>query len=77
MGLVCASVYILLLILFIPFAFSNFFKQAEAEGLANVFPHFQVSEYYTKSYMPAQVVLVVGLSIICASYITGYISGIP
>lgn len=45
----CASVYILLLLLFIPFAFSNFIlnfanhKPNEAEGISVVeFPHYQV-----------------------------------
>ena len=44
MGLVCASTYILLLILFIPFSFSKFFSSKfVAEGLvADDFPHFQV-----------------------------------
>ncbi|KAG5352915.1 hypothetical protein C0989_012152 [Termitomyces sp. Mn162] len=51
-GLVCASVYILLLLLFIPFAFSNFIvnfasqKPNEAEGISVVeFPHYQLSVY--------------------------------
>jgi len=49
MGLVCASVYILLLILFIPFAFSPISlsgSQAQytvREGIViNAFPHYQV-----------------------------------
>jgi UDP-N-acetylglucosamine--dolichyl-phosphate N-acetylglucosaminephosphotransferase len=49
MGLVCASVYILLLILFIPFAFSDVFvdrfmnQKKSAHGLAvDEFPHYQV-----------------------------------
>lgn len=49
MGLVCASVYILLLILFIPFAFSPVsLNGSEAqytvrEGIViNAFPHYQV-----------------------------------
>ena len=48
-GLVCASVYILSLILFIPFAFSNVFadrlknQQKSVHGLAiDEFPHHQV-----------------------------------
>jgi len=48
-GLVCASVYILSLILFIPFAFSNVFadrfnnQQKSVHGLAiDEFPHYQV-----------------------------------
>jgi len=48
-GLVCASVYILALILFIPFAFSNVFadrlksQQKSVHGLAiDEFPHHQV-----------------------------------
>ncbi|PAV17501.1 N-acetylglucosaminephosphotransferase [Pyrrhoderma noxium] len=48
-GLVCASAYILLLILFIPFAFSNFISKtsrSNVEGItANDFPHFQLSVY--------------------------------
>ncbi|KAG6890803.1 hypothetical protein C0995_003236 [Termitomyces sp. Mi166 len=51
-GLVCAAVYILLLLLFIPFAFSNFIlnfashKPNEAEGISVVeFPHYQLSVY--------------------------------
>ena len=49
MGLVCASVYILLLILFIPFAFSPVSLSASEaqytvrEGIVvNAFPHYQV-----------------------------------
>jgi UDP-N-acetylglucosamine--dolichyl-phosphate N-acetylglucosaminephosphotransferase len=48
MGLVCASIYILLLILFIPFAFSNPISQQayikrSHEGLTiKDFPHHQV-----------------------------------
>ncbi len=43
LGLVCAATYILLLILFIPFPFSQFLSRSESEGLASVeFPHFQV-----------------------------------
>ncbi|KAI9443455.1 UDP-N-acetylglucosamine-dolichyl [Lactarius indigo] len=52
MGLVCASVYILLLILFIPFAFSSVSlngSQAQytvREGIViNAFPHYQLSVY--------------------------------
>ncbi|KAG6814267.1 hypothetical protein H0H92_015382 [Tricholoma furcatifolium] len=52
LGLVCASVYILLLMLFIPFAFSNFIlnfanqKLNQSEGIAVVqFPHYQLSVY--------------------------------
>ncbi|KAH9969901.1 N-acetylglucosaminephosphotransferase [Russula dissimulans] len=52
MGLVCASVYILLLILFIPFAFSPISlngSQAQytvREGIViNAFPHYQLSVY--------------------------------
>lgn len=51
MGLICASVYVLSLILFIPFAFStpiraraNGYGKRELEGLTVVeFPHYQVS----------------------------------
>ena len=51
MGLVCASVYVLSLILFIPFAFStpirahaNGYGKREQQGLTIVeFPHYQVS----------------------------------
>lgn len=50
-GLVCASIYILLLILFIPFSFSDVFmdlhnteKGKPREGLVvNEFPHHKVS----------------------------------
>lgn len=52
LGLVCASIYILLLILFIPFAFSDFFNREHdstrkpREGLViNEFPHHQLSVY--------------------------------
>jgi UDP-N-acetylglucosamine--dolichyl-phosphate N-acetylglucosaminephosphotransferase len=49
MGLVCAAVYILLLILFIPFAFSDAFiaPKTNAEGLpaSDEFPHHQVSSF--------------------------------
>ncbi|GLB38436.1 putative glycosyl transferase family 4 [Lyophyllum shimeji] len=51
MGLVCASVYILLLMLFIPFAFSNFImnfasQKHHLEGISVVeFPHHQLSVY--------------------------------
>jgi len=52
LGLVCASVYILLLILFIPFAFSDFFNHEQnaverpREGLVvHEFPHHQLSVY--------------------------------
>ncbi|KAH9947993.1 N-acetylglucosaminephosphotransferase [Amylocystis lapponica] len=52
MGLVCASIYILLLILFIPFAFSDFFgKQPPShrkprEGLTvDEFPHHELAVY--------------------------------
>jgi len=46
LGLVCAATYILLLILFIPFPFSQFLSRSESEGLASVeFPHFQLSVY--------------------------------
>lgn len=51
-GLVCASVYLLSLILFIPFAFSNVFadrfnnQQKSVHGLAiDEFPHHQLSVY--------------------------------
>ncbi|KAG6841973.1 hypothetical protein C0991_004464 [Blastosporella zonata] len=51
-GLVCASVYILLLMLFIPFAFSNFImnfanqKVNQSQGLSvEQFPHYQLSVY--------------------------------
>ncbi|KAF7299059.1 UDP-N-acetylglucosamine--dolichyl-phosphate N-acetylglucosaminephosphotransferase [Mycena indigotica] len=49
-GLVCASIYILLLILFIPFAFSNAFSSTMSakgpEGLSVIeFPHYQLSVY--------------------------------
>ena len=51
MGLVCASVYILLLILFIPFAFSPVSLSASEsqytvrEGIViNAFPHYQVRD---------------------------------
>ena len=53
-GLICASVYILLLILFIPFLFSDFFTQQKSkenlEGLAASsleFPHLQVWYNFT------------------------------
>lgn len=53
MGLVCASVYILLLILFIPFSFSHVFvdrfahQQKSVHGLViDEFPHQQVRKYY-------------------------------
>lgn len=53
MGLVCASVYILLLILFIPFSFSHVFvdrftnQQKSVHGLAiDEFPHHQVRKCY-------------------------------
>lgn len=45
MGLICASIYILLLILFIPFPFSSFFVASKdaAEGLTQIdFPLVQV-----------------------------------
>ncbi|TDL23139.1 N-acetylglucosaminephosphotransferase [Rickenella mellea] len=46
MGLICASIYILLLILFIPFPFSHFMSLSTSEGLAKQeFPHFQLSVY--------------------------------
>lgn len=49
MGLVCACVYILSLIIFIPFAFSTFngFHQYTVrEGIIiNAFPHYQLSVY--------------------------------
>jgi UDP-N-acetylglucosamine--dolichyl-phosphate N-acetylglucosaminephosphotransferase len=55
-GLICASVYILLLILFIPFLFSDFFVGQTAkhglEGLAAAsveFPHHQVKVFFTRS----------------------------
>ncbi|KAF5382764.1 hypothetical protein D9615_002938 [Tricholomella constricta] len=51
-GLVCASIYILLLMLFIPFAFSNFIMNfasentSYSEGISVVqFPHYQLSVY--------------------------------
>ncbi|KAJ7288447.1 N-acetylglucosaminephosphotransferase [Mycena rebaudengoi] len=48
-GLVCASIYILLLILFIPFAFSNSMSQnaqKTPEGIyVAEFPHYQLSVY--------------------------------
>ncbi|KAH8108709.1 N-acetylglucosaminephosphotransferase [Phellopilus nigrolimitatus] len=45
-GLVCASTYILLLILFVPFPFSRFLAKPASEGLAATdFPHFQMSVY--------------------------------
>ncbi|KAH9936690.1 glycosyl transferase family 4-domain-containing protein, partial [Fomitopsis serialis] len=53
LGLVCASIYILLLILFIPFAFSDFFNSQYdqtrklREGLViNEFPHHQFRPLY-------------------------------
>ncbi|KZT64628.1 N-acetylglucosaminephosphotransferase [Daedalea quercina L-15889] len=52
LGLVCASIYTLLLILFIPFAFSDFFNSQQKstnkprEGLViNEFPHHQLAVY--------------------------------
>jgi UDP-N-acetylglucosamine--dolichyl-phosphate N-acetylglucosaminephosphotransferase len=58
MGLVCASVYILLLILFIPFAFSPISlngSQAQytvREGIViNEFPHYQVRCPFTLMFM--------------------------
>ncbi|KZT09324.1 N-acetylglucosaminephosphotransferase [Laetiporus sulphureus 93-53] len=52
LGLVCASIYILLLILFIPFAFSDFFNHQQdasrkpREGIVvSEFPHHQLSVY--------------------------------
>ncbi|KAF7314212.1 UDP-N-acetylglucosamine--dolichyl-phosphate N-acetylglucosaminephosphotransferase [Mycena kentingensis (nom. inval.)] len=49
-GLVCASIYILLLILFIPFAFSSAISSTAAaknvEGISVIeFPHYQLSVY--------------------------------
>lgn len=49
-GLVCACIYILLLIIFIPFAFSNFILnfagEKTHEGISVVqFPHYQLSVY--------------------------------
>ncbi|KAK7056696.1 tunicamycin resistance protein [Paramarasmius palmivorus] len=48
-GLVCASIYILTLILFIPFAFSNAFTAPNAttpEGISvKEFPHYQLSVF--------------------------------
>ncbi|KAF8527515.1 N-acetylglucosaminephosphotransferase [Hysterangium stoloniferum] len=46
MGLICASVYILLLILFIPFPFSPFLMNGHREGLTGLdFPLAQLSVY--------------------------------
>ncbi|KAF8574895.1 N-acetylglucosaminephosphotransferase [Ramaria rubella] len=48
MGLICASIYILLLIIFIPFPFSSFFVETKnaSEGLTQVdFPLAQLSVY--------------------------------
>ena len=48
MGLVCASIYIILLILFIPFAFSNpisqqaYLKRSHEGLIVKEFPHYQV-----------------------------------
>jgi hypothetical protein len=48
LGLVCASIYILLLILFIPFAFSNpisqqaYLKRSHEGLIIKEFPHYQV-----------------------------------
>ncbi|KAG5648306.1 hypothetical protein DXG03_004878 [Asterophora parasitica] len=50
-GLVCASIYIMLLMLFIPFAFSNFIlnfggTSSHPEGISvPQFPHYQLSVY--------------------------------
>ncbi|KIK07992.1 hypothetical protein K443DRAFT_672877 [Laccaria amethystina LaAM-08-1] len=51
LGLVCASIYILLLILFIPFAFSNpisqqaYLKRSHEGLIIKEFPHYQLSVY--------------------------------
>jgi UDP-N-acetylglucosamine--dolichyl-phosphate N-acetylglucosaminephosphotransferase len=54
MGLICASIYILLLILFIPFPFSSFLVETKnhSEGLAKVdFPLAQV-RFYCNVFWP-------------------------
>lgn len=54
MGLVCASIYILALILFIPFAFSKPIREQAAlnksrEGITVVeFPHYQVGSSFSR-----------------------------
>ena len=61
MGLICASIYILLLILFIPFPFSSFFvgTQTTSEGLTRVdFPLAQVCSDYN-IYQPFQLIKLV------------------
>ena len=78
MGLICASIYILLLILFIPFPFSSFFveTQDKSEGLTQVdFPLAQVrcivlhlpSHHLTKAASQLSVYLSAILSLLMAT----------
>lgn len=77
LGLVCASIYILLLILFIPFAFSDFFNSQRQstgkprEGLViNEFPHHQVSALFTSRCLPSSISRCSQLSVYLSSLLS-------
>ena len=82
-GLVCASIYILLLILFIPFAFSNFIlnfaeENKTHEGISVVqFPHYQVSQLVFVSVLQSDVVLAISLFVVLVIALNCYYAWFP
>ena len=82
-GLVCASVYILILILFIPFAFSNFIlnfagEKKTHEGISVVqFPHYQVSRLLFVFVLEFDVVLAISLFIVLIIALNCYYARVP